>query len=206
MAQEHTGTKTPPPAKARRERRIPKRMTLREFLAFDFPEHEKWEYIGGELRMSPSPIGLHQILVLEMAVYLKQRLKGHDCLVIHDLSVLMELQNSCPEPDIGVFSNGSRIDASKSPFKQIPELAVEVSSPSTAMYDLGDKKSLYEAAGVAEYWIADPLTGALTIFVKSKKNGYEQQSGDPDGFVKSPLLKTTLRISRDGNNFKFLEK
>jgi Uma2 family endonuclease len=206
MAQEHIGTKTPPPAKARRERRVPKRMTLREFLAFDFPEHEKWEYIGGELRMSPSPIGLHQALVLEIAFFLKMKLKNRDYFIVHDSSVLMDLQDSCPEPDVLAYSNGSRIDASKSPFKQVPELAVEVSSPSTAKYDLGDKKALYEAAGVGEYWVADPLTGALTIFVKSKKNGYEQQSGDPDGFVKSPLLKTTFRISRDGNNFKFLEK
>jgi Uma2 family endonuclease len=39
-------------------------------------------------------------------------------------------------------------------------LAVEVLSPSTARYDRGGKRSHYQRAGVAEYWIVD-LEGRL---------------------------------------------
>ncbi len=42
-----------------------------------------------------------------------------------------------------------------------PELAVEVRSPSTWRYDLGRKREIYEAAGVAELWLVDPPAGTI---------------------------------------------
>jgi Uma2 family endonuclease len=38
----------------------------------------------------------------------------------------------------------------------VPDLIVEILSPSTAAIDTALKKQLYERTGVAEYWIADP--------------------------------------------------
>ena len=38
-----------------------------------------------------------------------------------------------------------------------PDLVVEILSPSTAKYDRGHKKDVYESAGVREYWIVDPV-------------------------------------------------
>ncbi|MDQ6526276.1 Uma2 family endonuclease [Nocardioides sp. LHD-245] len=38
-----------------------------------------------------------------------------------------------------------------------PLLAVEVLSPSTALYDLNTKFKRYERAGVASYWVIDPV-------------------------------------------------
>jgi len=46
--------------------------------------------------------------------------------------------------------NNQRINA-------YPDLAIEIISPSTAYYDLIDKKELYERYGVKEYWLVDPL-------------------------------------------------
>jgi len=46
-----------------------------------------------------------------------------------------------------------------------PDLVVEILSPSTANRDLGEKLELYAAAGVAEYWLADPIRKSFQIRV-----------------------------------------
>ncbi len=37
-----------------------------------------------------------------------------------------------------------------------PLLAVEVQSPSTALFDLNTKKAAYERFGIPSYWVIDP--------------------------------------------------
>src|SRR5689334_13447498 len=37
----------------------------------------------------------------------------------------------------------------------IPDLVIEILSPSTDLYDLSTKRRLYETLGVPHYWIAD---------------------------------------------------
>lgn len=46
----------------------------------------------------------------------------------------------------------------------VPELAVEILSESTASRDRGEKKGIYGAAGVLEYWIVDPRARTVTVF------------------------------------------
>jgi Uma2 family endonuclease len=43
----------------------------------------------------------------------------------------------------------------------VPDLVVEILSPSTAEIDRSLKKRIYERAGVGEYWIADPESRRL---------------------------------------------
>jgi Uma2 family endonuclease len=40
--------------------------------------------------------------------------------------------------------------------KGLPNLVVEILSPSTSQYDLVKKREKYEAAGIGEYWMVDP--------------------------------------------------
>jgi Uma2 family endonuclease len=44
-----------------------------------------------------------------------------------------------------------------------PLLIVEVLSPSTRWVDLGRKREIYAAAGVASYWVVDPTAQVLTV-------------------------------------------
>jgi Uma2 family endonuclease len=58
------------------------------------------------------------------------------------------------EPDIVV---APRAAFTERDLQTAPLLVVEVRSPSTAWLDEGRKRSLVEEAGVAYYWLADPL-------------------------------------------------
>lgn len=67
------------------------------------------------------------------------------------------------EPDLIVVCDPRKIDAAG--IRGAPDFVVEVQSPSTAAYDLIDKRLVYERAGVREYWSIDALGGVLIRFV-----------------------------------------
>jgi Uma2 family endonuclease len=46
-----------------------------------------------------------------------------------------------------------------------PDVVVEILSPGTAKRDLGVKRTVYEAAGVPEYWIVDAESAAVEVLV-----------------------------------------
>ena len=48
----------------------------------------------------------------------------------------------------------------------VPDLVVEVLSPSTARRDRGPKRDIYERNGVREYWLVDPRRREITVLVR----------------------------------------
>ncbi len=47
----------------------------------------------------------------------------------------------------------------------VPDMVVEVLSPSTRVRDLTVKKDAYETNGVKEYWIVDPYMKTVDVYV-----------------------------------------
>lgn len=47
----------------------------------------------------------------------------------------------------------------------VPDLVVEILSPSSALRDRGEKKAIYERNGVREYWLVDPRPRQVTVFL-----------------------------------------
>jgi len=68
--------------------------------------------------------------------------------------------NTDPSPDIAIVAGAPQL------YDQHPnmaELVIEVSD-TTLAYDLGDKASLYAAAGIKDYWIIDVENRQLHVF------------------------------------------
>jgi Uma2 family endonuclease len=71
----------------------------------------------------------------------------------------------------------------------VPDLVVEVRSPSTWRYDIGAKKSAYERAGLAELWLVDTAADEILVFSRSSPDasafdvsrelGAEDELGSP---------------------------
>ena len=93
-----------------------------------------------------------------------------------DIVVILKTNKNQPEP--------------KSHFHGVPDLVVEVLSPSNREHDLVKKKNLYEKFGVKEYWIVDPQTKA-TIGYTLDSGKYETMTTQP-GSMHSPLLNGTF--------------
>lgn len=68
----------------------------------------------------------------------------------------------------------------------VPDLVVEVLSPSTRRTDLAAKLRAYEAAGVPEYWTAEAGRPGLRIFVL--RNGKYAEVEAVDGKVSSTVV------------------
>jgi Uma2 family endonuclease len=72
------------------------------------------------------------------------------------------------QPDICVLCKESGQYSPKNGWVGIPDLVVEIVSPSTLKRDLGEKKDIYEEALVKEYWVVFPLE--RTVFLYELKN------------------------------------
>ena len=66
-------------------------------------------------------------------------------------------QRRAPEPDVAFVSTARLHLLDETRMKGAPDIAVEIVARETRTRDYFEKKNLYEAAGVREYWIIDPL-------------------------------------------------
>lgn len=82
-----------------------------------------------------------------------------------------------------------------------PAFVIELSSRSTRLEDLGNKKALYAMLGVQEYYMFDPLEE----YLRPPFQGYRLEQGeyrhiesDADGALFSPIL--GVRLRREGTH------
>ena len=69
-----------------------------------------------------------------------------------------------------------------------PDLVVEVLSKSTAFYDRGDKKDIYEKYGVREYWLIDQKNKTIEIYAFENQRFKLRDMVDETGEVQSKVL------------------
>jgi Uma2 family endonuclease len=81
-----------------------------------------------------------------------------------------------------------------------PDLVVEIVSDSSAGKDLKRLPRLYAAAGVPELWLVDARGPKLRFeLLTLGPRGYERQSQLGAGWLRSPLLQRTVRLTRKLN-------
>lgn len=130
----------------------------------------RYELIDGLLIVSPVPGRRHQKIVMRLARVLEDACPAECDVLVAPFAVhsgdKIELQ-----PDVLV---GLDEDFTEKDLPAPPVLAVEVLSPSTAMYDLNLKKAVYERLGTGSSWVIDPEEPALTVFELDEEGHYQQ--------------------------------
>ncbi len=86
-------------------------------------------------------------------------------------------------PDAAWWGPGHEPTIQPGALDVVPDLVVEVLSPSTRENDLGAKRHQYLNAGVRELWLVDPADHSVTIVDAA---GERRLTGD--GAIGSPLL------------------
>lgn len=127
-------------------------ITAEQFLAMEKDEHAKYELIDGIIFMSPSPTFEHQKIASRFVIELGNFFSDYGCTVVHELDICAG--RDVFRPDVMVFCDENL---------ELPEIVIEVLSPSTAKRDLGIKVAKYEAAGIKEYWIVDIKSRTVTV-------------------------------------------
>jgi len=120
----------------------------------------RYELIDGTLIVTPAPLTQHQIIVGELFLVLHNACPNDLRVLMAPLDVALD-DGTVMQPDLLV---ARREDFTARDLPVAPLLAVEVLSPSTRRVDLTLKRSRYEAAGCASYWVVDPEGPALTAW------------------------------------------
>lgn len=120
------------------------------------------ELIAGKIvMMSPRPRTRHMEVSGEIFAEFRNYLKGKKCRPFMELDVYLDEENRYI-PDVMIVCNPDIIKDDG--IHGAPDLIVEVLSPSTAKYDRGIKKDIYEQAGVKEYWIVDTFAKSIEAY------------------------------------------
>ncbi len=69
------------------------------------------------------------------------------------------------QPDLLVVLPGGSTYRAERGIEGIPDLIVDVLSPSTRTHDTVVKRALYERVGLREYWLADPAAETVEVLV-----------------------------------------
>ncbi|MDR1705080.1 MAG: Uma2 family endonuclease [Clostridiales bacterium] len=144
--------------------------TYADYLTWDDDIHR--ELIDGRIvNMAPAPGWGHQSVNMSLAAQLFQYLEGKRCKVFtapFDVRINPDTtDDTVVQPDITILCDMSKRD--KAGCKGVPDMVVEILSPSSGIYDRKVKYDVYEAAGVREYWIVDPEKRTVEQYIL--KNG-----------------------------------
>ena len=181
------------------------RLTYDDFVQFP-DDGGRHELIDGEHVVTPSPNMKHQAVLRNLAglvwSYLRTHKVGQVFFAPFDV-VFSEFD--VVEPDLLFVSKERQSQILTAANVQgAPDLVVEIGSPSTRRRDEIVKRRLYEQFGVAEYWVVDPISGALHVYSNPTDGAYKQLPADTSGFVRSPLLVRRVRILIDDNDHRLL--
>lgn len=161
-----------------------------------WPDDERVELIDGEVvLMAPAPSRGHQEIGGEVFRQLANYLEGKKCKVYHapfDVR-LFEKDGYTPEdvdtvvePDITIVCDHSKLDDRGC--KGAPDMVVEILSPSTQRHDRLVKLGLYQRAGVREYWIVDPDSSTVQVFLQRDGSLQLHEVYDRQGVAKVNVL------------------
>src|SRR5258708_7351587 len=141
------------------------RWTYKDYAALP-DDGRRYEIVDGVLYMAPSPNEWHQTTAGRLFRYLATQIEDAGLGRVYIAPFDVELTpDTVVQPDVLVILNANHDKITLSRIIGAPDLVVEVSSPGTVGYDRDKKQSAYARAGVQEYWIADPWSRTVEVFV-----------------------------------------
>ncbi|MDZ7648869.1 MAG: Uma2 family endonuclease [Cytophagales bacterium] len=99
------------------------------------------------------------------------------------------------QPDITVICDQTKI--TEQGCSGAPDMVVEVISKSSVKKDLHEKYSIYEQAGVKEYWIVQPHDRSLIIFTLTAAGKYQPSKPLTKGDIATSQVLPGLKIDLD---------
>ncbi len=168
-----------------------KKYTYADYLTWS--EEERWEIINGVPYLQVAPTWQHQAVLLELARQFANYLQDKSCRVftapfdlrIPEANEKDEETINVVQPDIIIICDNSRLK--KTGYYGVPELIIEVVSPSTGQKDKIEKFNLYEKAGVKEYWIVEPDEKVVMVFTLE-----EGRYGRPQMYSEEDKVKVSI--------------
>jgi len=145
---------------------LTKHLTYPDYVQLTPPDSSQYQLIQGELITMTSPNTRHQSIILNISFHLLSFLNKNALgkLFISPMDVVFT-DGDVYQSDILFILESNQHIIEDTKINGVPDMIVEVLSPSNAYYDLVVKKKIYEKCGVREYWIVDPIQNTLDLYV-----------------------------------------
>ena len=129
----------------------------------------RYEIIEGELCVTNTPGVDHQLVVVELLRQIANFVKANQSGYVLPAPFEVHLSETTRpvQPDALFIKKERWPGPGAKFFTGTPDLVAEVLSPSTLRRDRSLKFTVYEQAGVPEYWIANPRTRSVEVFTLS---------------------------------------
>lgn len=160
--------------------------TVEDYLSLN--DSRRYELIGGELIVVPSPRPRHQRVSGKMFTQMEYYLKENPLGEVFDAPIDVVLGEHVVQPDI-LFISRERLDiVGELNIQGAPDLVVEVTSPTTAVMDRKKKSKIYWQSGVREYWVVDPEQQLVDVFVAGQDGWRWLGAFDRDDVLTTNLM------------------
>ncbi len=172
-------------------------ITYQEFREMDFEEQELKEFIfeliDGEIVARNYPTATHQRVLFELSMLIGGHVRTNQLgeVLFAPFGVVLDGFNDV-QPDLMFVSQAKREIIQEEGIFGVPDLLVEIISPSSIKTDRGKKFKLYERMNVTEYWIVDVNNRSIEVYQR-QESGYEMVSfavekGEVESVVLNGLL------------------
>lgn len=185
------------------------RLTYREFRAMEFDDNDtgQYELLDGEIIKknrsgAPAPTPWHQRLSGNLYTAIRQHVteKKLGEVFYAPIDVFLNDYNA-PQPDLVFVSEAKKNLITNDGIMGVPDLVVEIISPSSVKRDRFQKRGIYERFAVPEYWIADPQNQEIEVYTLLAADRYElfciatvQDLARGEGFTLTSTVLPDLKI------------
>ncbi|MBS2026101.1 MAG: Uma2 family endonuclease [Deltaproteobacteria bacterium] len=156
--------------------RKPEPFTYREYCLL--PEDgRRHELIEGEFYVTPSPGSNHQTVSRRLQQILMEQLEDRDLAQVFNAPMDLLLDDTtCVQPDLFIVRASKAHQIQPHAVVGVPDLVVEILSPSHPGNDRFLKRGVYARFRIPEYWIVDPVNGFITVLRSSEPGKYDLEA------------------------------
>ncbi len=157
-----------------------------DYLANEACSPTKHEYVAGEIFAVAGASKRHATLALNIAIALRQHLRGKPCAVwMADIKVHVQEDSAYYYPDVVVTCDAADLSAEAPPnYLNAPKLIVEVLSDSTESVDRREKLLSYRRLpSLIEYILIDQNKARVEVYRRSTNNNWQHEIYEPDEAV-----------------------
>ncbi len=154
----------------------------------DITPENKWEFINGEVIHHSPALERHLGASLRICELLRAYVRTRELGLVFYEKAMTSFPRNDYEPDVIYFgtTKAALIDPDTLRFP-IPDLVVEVLSPSTEARDRGIKFQDYALHGVGEYWIVDALAETVELH-RLEGDAYPPAERQSEGMLVSTVV------------------
>lgn len=171
-------------------------------MEFDDNDTGQYELLDGEIMKKNAPTPWHQrlsrMLLRQIDNHVTEKKLGE--VFYAPIDVFLNDYNA-PQPDLVFVSEAKKNLITNDGIVGVPDLVVEIISPSSVKRDRFQKRGIYERFAVPEYWIADPQNQEIEVYTLSAAGRYElfgmatvQDLARGEGFMLTSSVLPDLKI------------